>query len=94
MTPFSGTTTHLPPSRALLRFGLRTSILVLFAAFNTISFGRSLAALLWMTIILCSVIGLLRREPVLSAGLNHWDEMLAYTAMYCAVIALDHGSLT
>jgi hypothetical protein len=73
----------------MLRFGVRIAILATFAAFGTIGFGRSLAALLWMTIILCAVIGALRREPVFTAGLNHWDEMVAYTALYCAVTALN-----
>ena len=34
------------------------------------------------------MIGVLRREPVFAAGLNHWDEIAAYTALYCAVTAL------
>jgi hypothetical protein len=76
----------------MLRFGVRIAILVTFAMFGSIGFGRSLAALLWMTIILCAVIGAMRREPVFSAGLNHWDEMVAYTALYCAVTALNQSS--
>jgi len=39
------------------------AILVVFAAFGSIGFGRSLAALLWMSIILCTVIGMTKREP-------------------------------
>lgn len=73
----------------MLRFLLRTSALMLFAAFGTLGFGRSLAALLWMTIILCAVFAALRRERVFTAGLNHWDEMVAYTALYCGVMALN-----
>jgi hypothetical protein len=39
------------------------TILVVFAAFGGIGFGRSLAALPWMSIILCTVIGMMKREP-------------------------------
>lgn len=83
------TSTELSPRRVVLRFVVRTSILLVFAAFGTVSFGRSLAALLWMTIILCAVLGTMRRERVFTAGLNHWDEMVAYTALYCGVMELN-----
>jgi hypothetical protein len=86
------TPAQLPPQKVLLRFGIRTAILMLFASFGSIGFGRSLAALLWMTIILCAVIGAMRRERVLAAGLNHWDEMVAYTALYCAVMEINQLS--
>lgn len=82
----------LPLQKVLLRFGIRTAILMLFATFGSIGFGRSFAALLWMTIILCAVIGTMRRERVLTAGLNHWDEMIAYTALYCAVMEINQLS--
>lgn len=42
-----------------------------------------------MTIILCAVLGTMRRERVFTAGLNHWDEMVAYTALYCGVMELN-----
>jgi hypothetical protein len=54
--------------------------------------GRSVAALLWMTIILCAVIATIRRERVFTAGLNHWDEMVATTALYCAVTEINRLS--
>src|SRR3954452_15402132 len=41
----------------LARFCLRMSILAVFAAFGSIGFGRSLAALLWMSTILSALIG-------------------------------------
>jgi len=47
-------------------------ILVIFAAFGSIGFGRSLAALLWMSTILSGVVGAMRREPPLDTVLNHW----------------------
>lgn len=79
----------LSPARVLLRFGLRIAILTLFATFGSIGFGRSLAALLWMTVILCAVLAILRRERVFTAGLNHWDELIGYLALYCAVMAFN-----
>jgi hypothetical protein len=88
----ANTTAHLTPTQVLMRFSVRTAILMVFASFGTIGFGRSLAALLWMTIVLCAVIGALRRERVFTTGLNHWDEVVAYTALYCAVIELNQLS--
>ena len=69
----------------LVRFCLRTVILVVFAAFGSIGFGRSLAALLWMSIILSAVIGIMRREPPFDVTLNHWDETVAYAALFSLV---------
>ncbi len=89
MSDLTGTTMGLPPTWVLLRFFVRTSILVAFAGFDTIGFGRSLAALLWKTIILCAVLGTIRRERFFTAGLNHWDERIAYTALYCGVMELN-----
>jgi hypothetical protein len=71
------------------RFFLRLVILASFAAFGGIGFGRSLAALLWMSVILCAVVGTMRREPVFHAALNHWDEAVAYAALYTLVNELS-----
>lgn len=89
MMPFANMPTELPPWQVMLRFLLRTSALVLFAAFGAPGFGRSLAALLWMTMIMCAVFAAMRRERVFTAGLNHWDEMIAYTALYCGVMEFN-----
>jgi hypothetical protein len=85
----SNSTTELTPARVLVRFGVRMSILMMFASFGTIGYGRSLAVLLWMTTILCAMLGTIRRERVFTAGLNHWDEMVAFTALYCGVTAIN-----
>jgi hypothetical protein len=66
----------------LVRFCLRMIILVIFAALGSIGFGRSLAALLGMSIILSAVIGTMRREPPFGVALNHWDETVAYAALF------------
>ena len=76
--------------QVLVRFFLRVSILVIFAAFASIGFGRSLVALLWMSIILCAVIGTMRREPPFGTVLNHWDETVAYAALFSLVSAFNH----
>ena len=68
----------------ILRFGLRLLILIAFAAFASTGFTRSVVALLWMSTILCAVVGFMRREPFLADDLNHWDEMAAYGAL-CAL---------
>jgi hypothetical protein len=75
----------------LLRFFLRMSILFIFAAFASIGFGNSLAALLWMSIILCAVIGSMRRELPFGAALNHWDEAVAYAALFALVTSFNHS---
>ena len=64
-------------------------ILVVFAALGSIGFGRSLAALLGMSTILSAVIGTMRREPPFDIVLNHWDETLAYAALFSLVSSLN-----
>ena len=67
------------------------AILVIFAAFASIGFGRSFAALLWMSIILSAVIGVIKREPPFGSVLNHWDETVAYAALFALVSSLNHS---
>jgi hypothetical protein len=75
----------LSPSRVAARFAVRVALLVAFAAFGSVGFGRSLAVLLWMSIILCALAGLVRREPLFGAALNHWDEAVAFGALFALV---------
>jgi hypothetical protein len=82
---------ELRSTQVLARFCLRMSILVVFAAFSSIGFSRSLAALLWMAIILCAVIGLVKREPPFGIVLNHWDETVAYAALFSLVSSFNHS---
>ena len=77
--------------QVVARFLLRTIILVAFASFASIGFGHGLAALLWMSILLSAVIGALKREPPFGTALNHWDEMLAYAALFALVSAVNHA---
>jgi hypothetical protein len=76
--------------RVLIRFGLRIIVLVLFAAFSGVGFGRSFAALLWMTAIFSAVVGAIRREPLFTAGLNYWDETVSYAALFALIHGLGH----
>ena len=75
----------------LARFFLRIIILVVFATFGSIGFGRSLVALLWMSTIISAVIGAIKREPPFDAILNHWDETVAYAALCCLVSAFSQA---
>jgi hypothetical protein len=81
---------ELRSTQVLVRFLLRMAILVAFASFGGIGFGRSLAALLWMTIVLSAVVGAMKRERPFDTILNHWDEAGAYTALFCLVHAVSH----
>jgi hypothetical protein len=76
---------ELRSTQVLVRFCLRMIILVVFATFGSIGFGRSLVALLWMSTILSTFIGAIRRELPFDTVLNHWDEAVAYMALWCLV---------
>jgi hypothetical protein len=79
----------LSPAQVLARFSVRVIILTGFAAFSSVGFGRSLAALLWMATILCAVVGLIRRDPPFGVGLNYWDEVVAFGALFALVHVLN-----
>ncbi|WP_247322864.1 hypothetical protein [Bradyrhizobium sp. 141] len=72
----------LGPSRVIARFAVRLALLIGFAAFGSVGFSRSLAVLLWMSVILCALAGVIRREPAFKAALNHWDEAVAFGALF------------
>jgi hypothetical protein len=82
---------ELRSTQALIRFCLRTSILIIFAAFGSIGFGRSLAALLGMSIILSAVMGAMKRESPFATVLNHWDETIAYGALFSLVSGFNYS---
>jgi hypothetical protein len=83
---------QLRSTQVIVRFGLRMIILTLFATFGSIGFGRSLAALLWMSTILSAVIGTMRREPPLDKVLNYWDETVAYAALCCLASGFNQAA--
>ena len=80
----------LRSTQVLVRFSLRMAILVGFASFGGIGFAHNLAALLWMTIILSVVVGAMKRERPFDTILNHWDEAVAYTALFCLIHVVNH----
>jgi hypothetical protein len=79
---------ELSPRQVLLRFFIRIGILIAFATFGGVGFGKSLAALLAMSAILCSVVATVRREAVFPRSLNHWDESVAFAALYFLTVGL------
>jgi hypothetical protein len=66
-------------------------VLIIFAAFSGISFGRSLAALLWMCLIFSAVVATMKREPLFGATLNNWDEAVVYAALFSLVSSFSHS---
>jgi hypothetical protein len=83
---------ELSPYLVLVRFLMRITILIIFAAFGSVGFGVSLAALLAMASILCTVVATVRRETLFSRALNHWDEAVAYAALYFLSITINLSS--
>jgi hypothetical protein len=84
-------TREVKSAEVIVRFCLRMIVLVIFAAFGSIGFDRSLTALLWMSTILSAVLATLEREQPLAAVLNHWDETMAYAALCCLVSGFDRA---
>jgi hypothetical protein len=90
MTP-SDLSRELGSAQVLIRFCLRMSILLIFAAFGSVDFGRSLGALLWMSVILSALIGAIKRETPFGGMLNYWDEAVAYAAALSLVSVFYHS---
>ena len=80
----------LKSGQVLARFGMRMTILIAFAAFGSIGFSRNLAALLWMAIVVCAVVAVIKRERPFETVLNHWDETVAYAAVFSLVSVFTH----
>ena len=83
-------TRELRSTQVIVRFGLRMIVLVIFAAFASVGFDRSLTVLLWMSAMLSTVLATLERDGPLDAALNHWDEAMAYAALCCLISSFDH----
>ena len=92
MAQFPNLPQQLTSTRVIVRFCLRTIILVFFATLGSTGFSRSLAALLWMSMILGAVIRVMRREPPFDKVLNHWDETVAYAALCCLVSGINQAA--
>jgi uncharacterized membrane protein YcaP (DUF421 family) len=92
LAQFPGLPQEMRSTQVAVRFVLRIVILVIFASFSGIGFGRSIATLLWMSTIFSAVVGAIRREPLFDTTLNHWDETAAYAALCCLAVALHHAA--
>jgi hypothetical protein len=44
-----------------------------------------------MSIVLSTVIGVIKREPPFGIALNHWDETVAYAALFALVSTFNHA---
>jgi cbb3-type cytochrome oxidase subunit 1 len=69
--------------QVLIRFCLRMIILAVFASLASIGFGRSFAALPWMSTILSLIVAAMKRESPLDSILTHRDEAAAYGSLWC-----------
>lgn len=74
---------ELRSTQVVVRLCLRLLIIAGFASFGSIGFARGFAALLWMSAILSAVVGIIKRERPFDVVLNHWDETVAYAALFC-----------
>jgi hypothetical protein len=83
--------TELRSTQAVVRIGLRLLVILAFASFSSIGFGRSLAALSWMSVILGAIAGILKRERPFGDTFNHWDETVVYAALFCLAHGLNHA---
>jgi hypothetical protein len=70
----------------IARFTLRMLVLCALSAFAKIGFGRSLAALLLLSVIVCIVTAVMRGERLLDGALTNWDEAAVY-GLLCALTA-------
>ena len=84
-------TREVKSTQVIVRFFLRMIVLLIFAAFGSIGFDRSLTVLLWMSTILSVVLATLEQEEPLDIALNHWDETMAYAALCCLISGFDHS---
>ncbi|MHC2439836.1 hypothetical protein [Bradyrhizobium sp. USDA 4451] len=75
---------QLQSFQVMVRFGFRLAIMIGFAIFAGAGFGKGLVTLLWMSALICALVGVVKREVPFAANLNHWDEMTAYVAL-CAL---------
>jgi hypothetical protein len=90
MTEISNPPKEVSSNQVLVRFGLRLVILGACASFGSVGFGRSLGTLLLLSVVVCAVTGLIRRETPFGVALTHWDEGVAYGALYCLASAVTY----
>jgi len=81
---------QLASFRVLLRFAVRMIVLVSFAAFSGTGFTSGLATLMCMAIVFSSLVAIILRERLFERALNHWDETVAYAAVFSFVGIFAH----
>lgn len=84
-------TTNVQSVQVAARFVLRILLLVSFAAFGSLDFGRSFAALLLLSAVLCVVTGTMRHESPFAGTLTHWDEAAAYGLLYALTATVNQA---
>lgn len=83
---------QLGSSQALVRFAVTMVILAGVAAFSSVGFAKSLAAMTWMATIVTSLVASIKRERPLDSTLNRWDEMLGYAAAFAFINIFTHAT--
>jgi hypothetical protein len=85
-------TTNFNSVQVAARFALRLLILASCATFGDSGFGRSFAALLLLSVVLCIVTGLVRHESPFARTLTHWDEAAACGLLYALAAAINQAA--
>jgi hypothetical protein len=79
---------QLNSSQVLVRFVIRLALLTTFASFGTLGFGITLAAILVLSAVFCTVVAVMRQEAMFGPVLTHWDEAAACAVLGHLVTAL------
>jgi hypothetical protein len=69
----------------VFRFLLRMVVLGVFAAIGSLGYLETLASLLAMAALYCSIVAVFRREAPFGPALTHFDEAAAYALIACGV---------
>jgi hypothetical protein len=85
-------TANFKTIRVVTRFALRILVLCAFSAFGNSGFSRSFAALLLLSIILCAIAALMRREQPFAGSLTHWDECAVYGLLYACTAVINQAA--
>jgi small basic protein len=67
--------------QVLVRFAFRLVLLITCATFGGEGFALTLAALLILSAVFCTIMAVMRREALFGPVLTHWDEAAACAAL-------------
>lgn len=79
---------HARAQHVIFRFALRIFILFAIAAVAGSGVTHTLLGFASMASMICTTVALMRREPMFGPTLNHWDEGVAFSALFCCLRAL------